>query len=493
MSRHSRRHFLKNTAAGSLAAATFAMGPIALGRARGANDRLRVAVVGINQRGQEHIRAYAAMKNVEIAYLVDPDSRLFASRAKWIEDHGRSKPQCLADMREILDDKDLDAVSIATPNHSHALLAIWACRAGKDVYVEKPCCHNPSEGQMLVKAARECDRIVQHGTQSRSDAHWQNQVAAVRSGKYGNLLVAYGYASKPRRSLGFRWPKQPPKELDYNLWLGPAPQQPYHENLVHYNWHWFWDFGNGEIGNQGVHQMDIARWAMPDGAVPKRVLSLGGRYGYQMQDQGQTPNTQLSVIDFGGPKIIFEDCGLVDAKNTKVTNEFLMEGGTIRDGLFYPRGKKTGEPIEGVAAKDAGRRVTLSGSVAGGAARDPQQQHFQNFVDCVRSRNREELAAEIGEGYLSSRLCLLANISYRLGKEVPFTQKSRAFGDDDVARAAFDGIAQHLTQAARLDLKDATYQLGRPLAFDASTERFLGDDEANGLLTRSYREPFVVE
>ena len=158
--------------------------------------------------------------------------------------------------------------------------------------MEKPCCHNIFEGRQLVEAARKYDRIVQQGSQSRSDPHWIRQVAAVHSGKYGKLLVSYGYASKPRRSIGFRWPKQPPKELDFNLWLGPAPQQPYHENLVHYNWHWFWDFGNGEIGNQGVHQMDIARWAMPDGAAPTGVISLGGRYGYQ---PGSRPDAQHAI------------------------------------------------------------------------------------------------------------------------------------------------------------------------------------------------------
>ncbi len=497
MSRQNRRDFLKRTAAGGLAAATFAVaGAKASGRAPGANGRLRIAVAGINQRGQEHIHAYGRIKGVEIAYLVDPDSRLFASRSRWIQDHGGSAPRCVADLREALDDKDLDAVSIATPNHWHSLLAIWACQAGKDVYVEKPCCHNIFEGRKLVEAARKYGRIVQQGSQSRSDPYWIEQVAAVRSGKYGKLLVSYGYASKPRRSIGFRWPKAPPKELDYNLWLGPAPQQPYHENLVHYNWHWFWDFGNGEIGNQGVHQMDIARWAMPDGAAPTGVISLGGRYGYQTQDQGQTPNTQLTVIDFGGPKLFFEDRGLVDGWTTKVTNEFYMEEGVIRNGKFYPKGKTAGEPLPGVAAEDAKRRVSLSGSVeksaSGGAVHDPQQQHFVNFIGCVRSRKREDLNAEIGEGYLSSRLCHLANVSYRLGREVPFRQRPEAFGDEKAAGRAFEGMKEHLSQSARLAFESATYRLGRKLEFDAAAGRFVGDEEANGLLSRPYRAPFVV-
>ncbi|MCE5268219.1 MAG: Gfo/Idh/MocA family oxidoreductase [Planctomycetaceae bacterium] len=495
MSRQNRRQFLKRTAVGSVAAATFGVvAPRAFGRVLGANGRLRVAVVGINQRGQEHIAAYAKMKDVEIAYLVDPDSRLYEMKSRWIQDHGGIAPKCVADLREVLQDKDLDAVSIASPNHSHALLAIWACQAGKDVYVEKPCCHNIFEGRKLVQASRKYGRIVQHGTQSRSDSHWQKHIEAVRSGKYGKLLVSYGWASKPRRSIGFRWAKQPPKGLNYDLWLGPAPQQPYHENLVHYNWHWFWDFGNGEIGNQGVHQMDIARWAMPDGAVPVSAISVGGRYGYQMQDQGQTPNTQLTVIDFGGPKIIFEDRGLVDAKTTKVTNEFHLEAGVIRDGKFYPKGKTNGEPLPGIAVEDAGRRVTLSGSMenAGGkVVHDPQQQHFLNFVDCVRSRKREDLAADIGEGFSSARLTHLANISYRLGREVSFRQPPEGL-DAVETREAFESMKKHLADAGRVKLAGATYQLGRKLAFDAATNRFSGDEEANTLLSREYREPFVV-
>ena len=226
-------------------------------------------MAGINGRGREHVKHLSGLKNVEIAYLADPDSRLFAMSSETVKRHSGTAPRCVQDLRKALDDKDLDAVSIAAPNHWHTLLAIWACQAGKDVYVEKPCSHTVLEGRRLVEAARKYDRIVQHGTQSRSDPSWIAEVAAVRSGKFGKLLVAYGYASKPRRSIGFKPAKQPPKELDFDIWLGPAPEQPYHENIVHYNWHWFWDFGNGEIGNQGVHQLDVARWAMPDGAAPR--------------------------------------------------------------------------------------------------------------------------------------------------------------------------------------------------------------------------------
>ncbi len=473
MSRHNRRDFLKCAAAGSLAAFTVA-GTKASGRVLGANDRVRIAVAGINGRGQEHLHEYLSMKhNVEVVYLVDPDSRLYESRSKLVKRHADVAPKCVADLRKALDDKNLDAVSIASPNHWHSLLAIWAIQAGKDVYVEKPCCHNIFEGRKLVEAARKYDRIVQHGTQSRSDSRWAKEVAAVRSGQYGKLLISYGYASKKRPSIGFKQPKVPPKELNFDIWLGPASKQPYHENLVHYNWHWFWDFGNGEIGNQGVHQMDIARWGLPDGAEPRSVISLGGRFGYK--DQGQTPNTQLTIIDCGDAKIFFEDRGLVDGKTMKVTNEFYMEGGLIKDGKFFPKGKTEGEPIGDLPYPD--------GAVA---------KHFQNFIDCVRSRKRKDLHAEILEGYLSARLCHLGNLSYRLGTEVPFHAETKAFGDDKAAYEALESMKQHLVRAAHLKLEDATYRLGRKLTFDAQAEKFVDDEEANKLLTRCYRKPYVV-
>ena len=399
----------------------------------------------------------------------------------------------MQDLRKALDDKDLDAVSIAAPNHWHTLLAIWACQAGKDVYVEKPCSHTVLEGRRLVEAARKYDRIVQHGTQSRSDPSWIAEVAAVRSGKFGKLLVAYGYASKPRRSIGFKPAKQPPKELDFDIWLGPAPEQPYHENIVHYNWHWFWDFGNGEIGNQGVHQLDVARWAMPDGAAPQAVVSLGGRFGYK--DQGQTPNTQLTIIDFGGPKLIFEDRGLVDSRTMKVANEFYTDQGVIKNGKFFARGKQDGEPLPSVAAEEIGRHFSLSGTVkklaSGNVPRDPTPQHFANFIDCVRSRKREDLHAEILEGHRSAVLCHLGNVSYQLGAEAPFADPIEAFGGHVAAYEAWGSMKQHLVDAA-ISLDGVAYRLGRRLAFDAKAERFVGDNEANQLLTRTYRTPYVV-
>lgn len=478
----SRRRFLK-TAAGSAALAVAA--PMFAANVLGANDRISIAVVGINGRGSSHIDAFAGMKkqNVQVTCLVDPDKSLFAHRSKQVLDRGGNQPKCVQDIREALANKDLDAISVATCNHWHSLATIWACKAGKDVYVEKPCSHNVFEGRKCVEAARKYNRMVQHGTQSRSSGGWAKAVAAVHSGKYGKLLVSKAYASKVRWSIGFKDPKEPPKDLDFNLWLGPAPQQRYHQNIVHYNWHWFWDFGNGEIGNQGVHQMDIARWAMPEGSGPVSAISMGGRYvdGPDFKDQGQTPNMQLAVIDFGGPLLVFEVRGLTAKKGpggktfpSQVDNEFYCEEGAIKDGKFFPKGKDKGEPLP-----------NLKISIEPG-------DHFANFIKAMRSRKIEDLNADILEGHLSAQCCHLANISYRLGEQVPFGKKYEALGDRPEIAASIKAIEENLVGALGMDLSKAQYQLGPKLAYDPKAEKFVDNAKADAMLTRPYREPFVV-
>lgn len=476
MSLYHRRDFLKRAAATAGAATAFTIaGTKASGRVLGANDRIRIAVAGIHGRGQTHIAGFGGMKDVEIAYLVDPDSRLFASRSKIVRERAGNTPACVQDIRQALDDKSLDAVSVVTPNHWHALMAIWACQAGKDVYVEKPCSHSLLEGRRLVEAARKYDRIVQHGTQRRTDPQWIQVVNDVRKGKYGKLLVSYGYASRSRLSIGIQDPQQPPRELDFNLWLGPAPVQPFRTNLVHYDWHWRWDFGNGEIGNMGSHQLDVCRWALPDGAVPKRVVSLGGRFGYK--DQGETPNTHLTLVDFGEVKVILEIRGLIGEKQWKITNEFYTDEGVVRDGRFFAKGNSVGVPIENFPPNGA-----------------PEQgpRHMRNFIDCVRSRKREDLGAEILEGHRSALLVHLGNISYRLGKELPFDRMAGEFEGDAVFRESFEAMKRHLADTGQVELDNTPCRLGRMLTFDAETERFVEAPDANQLLSQSYRGAFVV-
>ncbi len=483
MSRQTRRTFLKRAAATAGVATTFTIaGTKASGRVLGANDTIRHGVAGINGRGRSHMSAFGDIEGVQVTHLIDPDSGLFESRSDSVKKRGGNTPKCFQDIRKALEDKNLDTVSVASCNHWHSLLTIWSIQAGKDVYVEKPCSHNPFEGRQCVEAARKYRRIVQHGTQSRASSNWAKSIAAAKSGKYGKLLVSYGWASKPRGSIGFKPVETPPANLDFNLWLGPASEQPFHRNLAHYNWHWFWDFGNGEIGNQGVHQMDIARWVTTEctgQTAPKSVISMGGRFGYK--DQGQTPNTQLTIFDFGEAKLLFEDYGLCDdkvnkarGKFRKVDNEFYMEEGVIRGGKFYPHGSDEAESLGEV-------EYTLHG---GGI--------FQNFINCVRSRKQEELNAEILDGHLSATLCHLGNASYRLGKQIPCNGKPKALGTDKDALAALEGMKLNMKDAAEMDLDTSTYQIGPKLQYDGQTEQFVGNDEANKLLTRAYREPFVV-
>ncbi len=364
MARQSRRQFLGRTLAA--AGAGFAIGGTkSSGRVIGANDTIRIGVAGLNGRGGSHVDEFSKMKGVEITYLIDPDTRTYEKRLKTVKEKGSgATPKTVKDVREALDDKELDAISIATPNHWHALMTVWGCQAGKDVYVEKPCSHNVHEGRVAVEAARKYGRIVQHGTQSRSSREWAQVAELVKSGKYGKLLVSRGLCYKPRwqkpqGNIGFIADSTPPPQLDFNLWTGPAPEHPFNKNYVHYNWHWFWDFGNGDIGNQGVHQMDIARWMIPGATLPKSVVSLGGRFGYK--DQGETPNTQVAVFDYGDAQLIFEVRGLKtdDYLGEKVGNIVHLEAGTIANGKFYSQGEHQGRAADQGCRRQAraGRRT----------------------------------------------------------------------------------------------------------------------------------------
>jgi predicted dehydrogenase len=359
MSQLSRRKVLQGAAAASAAFPLFTIaGTKASGKVIGANDTVRIGVAGCGGRGSSHVSEWTSQEKVQITYLIDPDPANSSRKANDVQRRQQTKPKEVQDICQALDDKELDAVSIATCNHWHALITIWACQAGKDVYVEKPISHNVFEGRKCVEAAKKYNRVVQHGTQSRSSLAMARAVAAAQSGKYGKLLISKGSASKPgsgRSSIGFKPVSSPPSGFDFNLWLGPAPLQPFHANLHPYNWHWFWDTGNGEIGNQGVHQMDIARWAIKSSNLPTRVFSLGGRFLHDGPDQAQTPNMQLAVMEFGngGPILLFEVRGLTgkhpdfpqDVSNSFYTSEGVIKSAGRGGGggyMFYP--KSGGEP-----------------------------------------------------------------------------------------------------------------------------------------------------
>jgi predicted dehydrogenase len=482
-----RRQFINRSLAAAGVGAGFAIGGTkSSGRVLGANDVIRLAVAGLNGRGGSHVDGFGKLPGVEITYLVDPDTRTFQKRLHQVDKNGGRAPATVQDIRRVLEDKSVDAVSVATPNHWHSLITIWACQAGKDVYVEKPCSHNVHEGRVDVEAARRYSRIVQHGTQSRSSREWALSVAAVRSGKLGKLRVSRALCYKPRGSIGIKPAMEPPPQVDFDIWLGPAPRQPFHENLVHYNWHWFWDFGNGDIGNQGVHQMDIARWLIPAASTdaqnssatfPKTVIGLGGRFGYH--DQGQTANTQISIMDYGDIQLIFEVRGLpTDGfRGEKVGNIAHLEGGTLIGTKFYPKGENKAVPVSKIVNVEV--------------ERGPGNGHFGNFIAAMRSRKVEDLNADILDGHISAALCHLANISYRLGQEVPFNKPAGAFGDDKEAYETLARMEEHLKKNG-VALDGLDYRLGRKLTFDAPTESFVDDSEANQLLTRPYRAPFVV-
>jgi predicted dehydrogenase len=482
MARMTRRSFLRSAAAAGAAFPLVTIaGTKASGRVLGANDTIRIAVAGIHGRGNDHIKELLGLKDekLQIVTLIDPDSRLFDERKKAIADTTGKEPACVQDVRRALEDKGIDAITIATPNHWHSLMTIWACQAGKDVYVEKPLSHEVSEGRRCVEAARRYKCMVQHGTQQRSSGGRAAEVAAVQSGKYGKLRVSKGYCCKPRWSIGTRATGQPPKGLDFGLWLGPAQEQPYHANLVHYNWHWFWDFGNGDIGNQGVHEMDVARWAIPGATLPTKVWGLGGRFAYE--DQGQTPNTELAVMEFGDVLLVFEVCGLVKDKGHpegipfKVLNEYYTTEGRIANGRFYPKGGGESEPLAKVEA-----RVNPGGP-------------FGSWLRAVRSRKVEDLNADVEVAHYSAALCHLPNISYRLGERVPFDKKTGRLGDNREVVEAFENLRQDL-KVVGVKLEETTYTLGKVLTLDPKEERFTGEgaEAANKLLTRAYRKPFVV-
>lgn len=484
MGRISRRTFMK----GSLAAGVGLTMASPFSRVRGANDDIRLAVVGINGRGEAHIGEFGKMAGVRLAGLCDVDSKVLEKKAKPFKDRNQ-QIDTQQDIRTLLENKNIDAISIATTNHWHSLATIWACQAGKDVYVEKPCSHNIYEGRKCVEAAEKYKRIVQHGTQSRADSSWAKQIAAVKSGKYGKLVISRAWASKNgkgRWGVGFKPTKEPPEYLDFNIWLGPAREQPYHENIVHYNWHWFFDFGNGEIGNQGVHQMDIALWAIPNAALPTSVISMGGRWVQSTDghppftDQANTPNCQLTVMDFDGPLLVFEVIGLVDGKGLdgkkypkKVDNEFIMEGGVIRGGKFYPTGSGEGEKLDIDVKMGPGN-------------------NFENFIYCVRSRKRENLHADITEAHPSAACCHLGNISYRLGEQVSGKTEPDVLGKHEEIAKSWETIKQTVKGTLGYDVEKNSYCLGPMLEFDPKSERFVNNRKANELVTRPYRKPFVV-
>ena len=441
----------------------------------GSNSDVRVAVVGFHGRGGEHISALSKIDGARITALCDADSDVLAGGRKKVGEVGG-----YTDIRKLLEDKNVDALSIATPNHWHALGTIWAIQAGKDVYVEKPVSHNVSEGRRVVEFARKYDKIVQTGTQSRSSIEGiKAAVEWVKAGNIGKIKLARGLCYKPRGSIGKVTGPQPiPANIDYDLWCGPALKLPLMRKKLHYDWHWVWNTGCGDLGNQGIHEMDVARWFLGVMELSPRILAVGGRLGYV--DDGETPNTMIIYHDYPDAPLIYEVRGLPS-----------KTGSTKMD-------KYKGAEI-GIVIECEGGHVTVP-SYAAATAYDKEgnvlkqfkgsENHHENWLKAVRNRKKETLNADILEGHLSSALCHTGNLSYRLGATKSPAEIKEAITDKGLSEA-FGRMSEHLA-ANDVNIENDKLTLGVPLKMDPKTERFLGNDKANELLTRPYRAPYIV-
>lgn len=448
-------------------------------RIRGANEDIRVAVVGVGGRGRDAIANFSKLKGARLVALCDVDSAILERELKRLRDQGMSV-EGFTDYRRLLENPDIDAVSLATPNHWHALGTIWAVQAGKDVYVEKPISHNVWEGRKAVEAARKYRRIVQGGTQSRSSSGIFGALTWLWAGNLGQIQIVRGFCYKRRASIGKTVGPQPiPATVDYDQWLGPAPFEPLRRARLHYDWHWVWSTGNGDLGNQGVHQMDIARWALRANQLSPRVLSIGGRLGYV--DDGETPNTQLVWHEYPTAPLLFEVRGLATHAGAEKMDTYQgiqvgvlveCEGGTLEIPNYHS-----------ATARDRNGRVIQKFSGA--------ENHYANFLEAVRSRRFSDLTADILEGHLSAALCHTGNISYRLGQVRPPEQIRAAVRDIPYLAEAFQRMEQHIA-ANQVDLSVTPLILGETLTMFPATEVFANNPQANRLLTRKYRKPYVV-
>ncbi len=499
MKNFTRRQFLKTTALG---AAALGLDALTWSRAAGANSDIRVAQIGFHSQGAGHIRTLIKMKGVRLVALCDVDAHVLDAKAQELGGGIRT----YKDIRELLDNKDVDAVSIAVPNHWHALATIWACQAGKDVYVEKPACHEIFEGHQMVEAARRYHRIVQCGTQCRSSVGLQQAVQYVREGHLGKIHIARGFCYKERKSIGLvDGPQKVPDYIDYNLWCGPAPDEPPRRNghfgPVHYDWHWFWAYGNGDLGNQGPHQVDICRWFLGEKHVAPFSMAVGGRLGYL--DSAETPNT-LSVYHGYKTPMVFEVRGLPQDKASQSTGWKMdkYRGVSIGNVIECEHGyvvipNYTDAIIQDRDGKELLRFNSKSRNTATESAKTPTglaadaSNHHGNWIAAVRSRRRKDLNAEILEGVLSADLVHTGNISYRVGMHRRPEEIREVLQSNKLLAESFDRMAAHL-EANGVDISKDEIQLGTPLEFNPHKERFENNDEANGMVSRRDRPPFVV-
>ena len=438
----SRRDFIKKTAvAGSVAIIAPTIIP---SKVFGANDRINAAVLGVNGRGKSHIESLMAQDNVQVTILCDPDMNLLKQRQKDFKEKYNKDVALEQDLRRVMDNKDIDVVSIASPNHWHALSVIWACQAGKDVYVEKPGSHNIWEGRKMVEAAQKYDRIVQHGVQLRSSPAVNEAIQLMRDGYIGRVYMARGLVFRWRGDIGDQGFSAVPDGIDYDLWTGPAPMRPFTKNLVHYNWHWHWDYGNGDVGNQGIHETDLCMWGL-DVGLPTKITSMGGKFLWD--DCKEVPEVLTSIYKYPEEDKIIQFEVRPWCTNTEegatVGNIFYGEKGIIVvDGYDKYKSYLGKDRTPGQSGEDGGESGSEMDRGAGGTGG-----HFANFIEAVRKHDKTILNGPVETAHLSSGLAHLGNIAYRLD---------------------------------------------RVLTFNPSAETFVNDPEADEMLTRNYRGEFVV-
>ena len=419
-----RREFMGMTAGAALAAAT-----LSSGRAVAANDRIRFGVVGVNGRGWAHVKAAHMCKLADVVALCDVDERVLENRAKELEKLTGKKPKTFTDVRDFVADEGIDAMGVATPNHWHVLASIWGMQNGKDVYCEKPISHTIFEGRQLVETWKKTGRVLQHGSQRRSEGPWQRMAERAKEGVIGDIYMARATISRRRDAFNYPFGEEAPPYLHWDLWQGPATQKDFSRNFVHYNWHWFWHYGNGEIGNNGPHNNDLMNWVFDKG-LPVKVATMGGIFGYPAgADVRETPNTYSTQYTFADGTLY----------NMEIRNRPTESGPFI---AFYgSKGYSNGTTFydsEGNEIPDENPKPSFPDSTV---------THMQNFMEAVQAKDPSAVNATPLQGHIAAGLSHLANISYRTGRQ---------------------------------------------LAFNPETEQFEGDEEANALLTREYRPGFEV-
>ncbi|MBL7189078.1 MAG: Gfo/Idh/MocA family oxidoreductase [Phycisphaerae bacterium] len=486
MNRISRRKFLKNGIAATAGSymAIASQGGFVTG-VRGANNEVRVAVAGINGRGGGHIKNFQGLSGVNVVALCDPDSNILAKRVAECKTKYGTNVTGYADIRELLDSKDVDALIIATPNHWHSLMTIYACQAGKHVYVEKPVSHSIAEGRKMVNAARKYNRIVQAGTQHRSCPAVQEAARDIKAGKYGKVQWVHCSKLGARDTIGKVTTPQPvPSNIDYNLWAGPAPMTPVMRKQFHYDWHWQWNWGDGEMANWGIHYIDDFRHILGWDDVPTKMVAVGNRFAWD--DNGETPNMHFALFDYDGLPVVVDIRNLPDPKR---------RGGKSGAVYLSARGGNWIQCEEGSIriARGGGKAYDNDGGLIKQYKGNAGAGHAQNFIDCVRSGRRQDLAADIEVGHLGTAVCHQANVAWRAGAEASLDEVRESVKNHEDALNTLNDMLEQLEGNEVNPARDK-FVLGPALTYDRKRERFVGPnaERANKYVKCSYREPFVM-